>query len=120
MSTRIMYISTYYVVDVARMTQLKGYNVRAAGIPWFRKEDYAAILAIMENSYDFLPIWEDWLKRAEKDENFLKGKGYIVERIYIDPDTFIAWCKKAGCRVDSKACERFSIDAVKSKYNRTH
>jgi len=40
--------------------------------------------------------WEDWLKAAEKMEKEVLQAGNVVERIYIDPNTFPDWCRANG------------------------
>ena len=69
------------------MTTLKDYNPRAAGIAWFREEDYPAAQGLFKPT-NYLPPWEEWLERAEEFEKQFKAQGLIVERVYIDIDTF--------------------------------
>jgi len=102
------------------MTTLNDYRIKTACIPWFREEDYPAILTIMENAHEFLPLWEDWLKRTQEFEDMCKGKGYVIERVNIDPRTFPDWCRINKCRIDSKACDRFAIETIGTKHNATH
>lgn len=69
------------------MPKLDDYHARAVGIPWFRQEDYPAAQALFKRT-NYLPPWEEWLKRAQEMEQGFKTQGYIVERVNIDPDTF--------------------------------
>jgi hypothetical protein len=99
------------------MVKLRDYNARAVGVSWFREEDYAAARALFDAT-DKLPPWEQWLKAAkELEQNFL-SEGYIVERVYIDPDTFPDWCRERGLRIDRHARTRFSAEAVNAKYGK--
>ena len=70
------------------MPDISDYHARAAGIAWIRKEDYAACRAVFEDGDEFFPTWEQWEQSAKKSEQEIKAQGYIVERAYIDPDTF--------------------------------
>jgi hypothetical protein len=99
------------------VTTLRDYNARAVGIGWFREEDYPAAQALFKPT-NYLPPWEEWLKRAEAMENDFKVQGYIVERVYIDPDTFPDWCRERGKRIDAQARMDFASMVVAEKYGR--
>ena len=99
------------------MTKLSDYRPRAVGIPWFRQEDYPSAQALFAPT-NYLPPWEEWLNRAEEAERTFKADGYIVERIYIDPDTFPDWCRENGKRIDAQARMDFAGMAVAKKYGR--
>ena len=43
-------------------------------------------------------------------------QGFIVERVYIDPGTFAAWCAKEGLSVGREGRVQFATAAVEEKY----
>jgi hypothetical protein len=90
---------------------------RAVGVAWYRKEDYPALIAIFEDGPLF-DSYEEWRKRAEEAERELQRDGYVVERVYIDPDTFPEWCSKEGFRTDREGRGKFAAEAVEKKYGR--
>jgi hypothetical protein len=100
------------------MTKLSDYNARAVGIAWFRKEDYPALLSIFEDGDKFTRIWEEWEKGAKELEDRFKADGYIVERAYIDPDTFPDWCQREGVSVAREGRNKFAASFVAEKYGR--
>ena len=90
------------------MTTIKNYNARAVGVPWVRKEDYEAFLAICEDA-DMLPeTWEKFAYYTEMGENKFRTQGYLVVRANIDPNTFPDWCKCNGVRVDTQGRQKFA------------
>ncbi|MDE2283080.1 MAG: hypothetical protein KGK33_00500 [Hyphomicrobiales bacterium] len=99
------------------MTTIRDYNARAVGIAWFREEDYPAAQTLFEST-NYLPPWEEWLQRAQELEQRFKGEGYIVERVYIDLDTFPDWCAQNGKRIDAQARVDFAAETVAKKYGR--
>ena len=92
------------------------HDVRAVGIPWIRKEDYAALRSIFKDGNKMPATWEKWLKRSEQSEQRLQADGYIVERVYIDPDTFPDWCAREGVTVDRQGRNKFVATTVSRKY----
>jgi hypothetical protein len=51
--------------------------IRAAGISWYRAEDYGRILEIMEDADKLPATFDQWLKTAERGERELKDKGQV-------------------------------------------
>jgi hypothetical protein len=100
------------------MTKLSDYKARAVGIAWARKEDYPALLSIFEDADDLPPTWERFIERAEKMEQSYKDQGYIVERVYMDPETFSDWCHTHGVGINSQGRMRFAAVAVAEKYGK--
>lgn len=84
-------------------------NVAAAvGMPWYRREDYPRIRAIMADA-DRLPVgFDEWEKKAEAFERDVKRGGKIVVRAIVDPDTFPAWCRERSLNVDTKGRSMFA------------
>lgn len=100
------------------MTKLSDYNPRAAGIAWIREEDYAALIAIFEDGNKFEGGWKEWVKRAEETEKQLKATGCIVERAYLDPDTFADWCRRNGVGTGREGRLKFGAEFAAIKYGR--
>jgi len=100
------------------MTKLSDYNARAVGIAWIRKEDYPSALSVFEDGAQFFPLWEQWEESAKKTEKTFKDQGYIVERVYIDPDTFGAWCRVNGFSTGRDGRGNFAAAIVAEKYGR--
>lgn len=74
----------------------------------------------MEDAETLPAFYSEWFSDAKKVERLYKGRGDIVERIYLDPDTFPEWCRARGLNVDSAARNRFAAEAVAIKYGNQH
>lgn len=99
------------------MTQLP---IRAVGIAWFRRENYAKARKLFKDGHKLSPTYDQWLKRAKRAEKELKAQGHIVEKAYIDPETFPAWCRARGLDINAEARIRFANEFVAGKYGQTH
>lgn len=100
------------------MSTSKPVSIRATGIPWYRREDYARILTVMEDAQLLPETWEDWFKKAKNVRDQLRRKGHVVEQVYIDPDTFPGWCLARGLDVNAKARTAFANEAAYRKFAR--
>jgi hypothetical protein len=93
------------------------HKVRAVGIPWYRREDWDALLALFVDAERLLPAtYNKWLRRAEQAEKEFKRQGTIAERVYIDPIEFSLWCVDRGTDLDAAARMNFAAEAVDRKY----
>jgi hypothetical protein len=91
--------------------------IRTIGLVWFREEDYPTAKSIFEDGSKMPGTWEDWHDGAKKMEKRAQAQGCIVERVYIDPDTFPAWCMSEGVGVNSDGRHRFVAVTLAAKYS---
>lgn len=77
------------------------------GIAWYRRDDYARLLTILEDADKLPRTFDDWLKKAEAHEKKLSTRGMRVMRVIIDPDAFPGWCLANGLNVDAEARRKF-------------
>jgi hypothetical protein len=88
------------------------------GLPWVREEDYTAFLAVVDDADKLPKTWGDFIKYSERAENGFKADGQSVTRVYINPQTFPAWCSRKGYRIDADARQKFAAEiAVKEQRN---
>ena len=91
-------------------------QITAIGIAWYRQEDYFKIQQIMVDAHKLPDTFARWLKQANQGIQHLTAQGHIVEKVYIDPNTFPAWCADRGLNVDAHARMTFANDSVAGKY----
>ena len=87
--------------------------IRTAGMPWYAREDYEAILAIMEDPHVLAPVYDQWLAAAQNNEREAQRAGVTVLRVPIEPQAFARYCADQGLAPDSKARMRFVNEAVR-------
>lgn len=95
--------------------------LRAVGLAWFREEDYAALRRIFDDGGKMPTTWKEWLQNAEGMERKAKAQaaaqGAVIERVYIDPDTFPDWCAANGVKPDSQGRHKFVAVTTAQKYS---
>ena len=89
---------------------------RATVVPWYREEDYLEIRKIMSDGSRFPNGFQKWLDRSNRAVDRLLREGHIIERVYIDPDTFSDWCGRNGLELDSHARQKFAVTVAADKY----
>lgn len=85
------------------------------GLPWYRRSDYAALLALFTDP-DKLPVtFEEWLTRAESVEERLRSAGLAVIRVWIRPGPFEAWCRQHRLPPDQRARLMFANEVARQQ-----
>ncbi|MES2194516.1 MAG: hypothetical protein V4517_08870 [Pseudomonadota bacterium] len=86
-------------------------------VAWMRKEDWPRWLAI---DPDFQPDYEHWLKRMETAVKGLEQQGSLCEKVIIDPEEFVEWCRVNRCKVDSKGRSTYAAQILAKRYDASH
>ncbi len=82
---------------------------------WYRREVYLKLLEIFVD-YKLLPTtYDEWLGKAEENKKNAEESGDTVVKVFIEPDSFPAWCKLQGKAPDKEARTEFAIQVVMSK-----
>jgi hypothetical protein len=91
-------------------------QIRGVVMPWFRREDYDRIRKIMEGGDKWLRDYNEWETRAERQAKDAEVQGYVVERVYVDPDDFEAWCAAGDHKADSIGRQRYAVERAAAKF----
>lgn len=86
---------------------------RLVGLPWYRRSDYAALLALFTDPDKLPTTFDEWLRHAESIEKQLRTAGLAVVRIWIRPGPFEVWCKERGLQPDQRARLNFANEGAR-------
>src|SRR5688572_302103 len=86
------------------------------GMAWYHREHYQEIKRIMADSDQLPDTYDKWFYQAEKTERTLKRRGLSVERVYVDPQTFPAWCIAKGKEMNGEARSVYASEFVGAEY----
>ena len=85
-------------------------------VVWYREEDYEKIKSISDDAYALPAAYGKWLANAEYGLQDFTTKGYTVEKVYLDPDIFLAWCRERGLNINAEARIQFAGEFIARKY----
>jgi len=91
-------------------------KIKYAGLVWYRREDYEKLKSVFSDSHVLPETFDKWLQRAENGFSDATSKGHTVVKVYIDPETFPAWCRQRSLDVNAKARVAFANDFIARKY----
>lgn len=79
---------------------------------WYKEEDWETLIKLFSDSHLLPKSYGDWLARAEEMVKTVEGSGDVVIKVFIDPETFPAWCKEKNREMDSKARADLAIEVA--------
>jgi hypothetical protein len=72
-------------------------KIRVVAAAWLLESDWPRWL---ETCADLQPDRADWLRKIERGIKDFEGRGYRVEKVTIDPERFVEWCRATGVKAD--------------------
>lgn len=82
---------------------------------WYREEHWDTLKAMFTDGHMLPPSYQEWLRRAEEMKNQVQAAGDAVIKVYIDPETFPAWCEKKGLEMNSEARSQLAIEVAQEQ-----
>ncbi len=79
---------------------------------WYREEDWNALLELFTDSKLLPSSYQEWLQRAEEMKGTVEKGGDLVIKVFIDPETFPAWCREKGKEMDGNARTELAIEVA--------
>ncbi len=79
---------------------------------WYKEEEWDTLMELFTDSHLLPKSYGEWLARAEDMIKKVEGSGDIVMKVFIDPETFPAWCKDKGKEMDSNSRAELAIEVA--------
>ena len=86
-------------------------------VAWYHSAvDYALLKHISADGHELPESFEQWIDQTEKSVSLFTARGWTIEKIYLDPVEFPAWCRALGLKIDAQARIAFARAAGARKY----
>lgn len=82
---------------------------------WYKEEDWDTLLSMFTDAEMLPKTYQDWLVRAEEMKAKVQAAGDAVIKVYIDPETFPAWCEKKGLEMNAEARSTLAIEVAQAQ-----
>ncbi len=87
--------------------------MRRIGVPWYTRENYPQVRAMMDDAGTLAPTYDAWRMAAENNEGEARRVGIEVVRVPLDPDAFAAWCREQGRPLERAGRVAFVEEALR-------
>lgn len=76
-------------------------------IGWYRPERWQRLREISVDKEQLEDTHEEWLRSASKTVKDLRRMGVSVQKIDVDVEDLLTWCKERGLSVDGDARAKY-------------
>lgn len=89
------------------------------GIAWYRREQWQRLRQVSSDVDDLEETYEEWLNEASQTVRILKSIGASFEKVDVDVEELLRWCKDRGLSVDANARSGFAAEKVQKMKTKT-
>ena len=83
------------------------------GVAWYRKEQWERLRSVSSDRDGLETAFEEWEESAKRKFNELRIAGNAVEKVDVDVEELVTWCKGRGMEIDGKARSHFVADKLR-------
>lgn len=73
------------------------------GFAWFTREQWQRLTEVVDDRNELDDTFEQWERNALAALYQLESRGHSVRLGLVDVETFVAWCRGRGRRIDGAA-----------------
>jgi len=85
------------------------------GVAWYRREDYDELRAWFDDGDSLPDTYEEWRKKALQTYEYLADQGHTLDKVFLERESFDAWCKSRGVRPTAAARTQFCAEYVQGQ-----
>jgi hypothetical protein len=79
-------------------------------VAWYSEPAWHRLKTLVSDPDELDESYEEWLEAANDFMQQMKSRGETVEKVNVDPDTFIEWCRLLGKQPDRAARAEYATD----------
>jgi hypothetical protein len=103
-----------------RRTRTREASGMAVGVGWYSREKWEQLRVVAADPEQLGPSYEEWLEMAEGSLADLAGSGLRPEKVELDIDKLVAWCKAQNRPIDAAARADFTSRYLRMKHESPH
>jgi hypothetical protein len=87
-----------------------------AGCAWYRAEQWERLREISVDRHRLAETYEKWLINAEKGLQQMQEVGMSAEKVEVDVEELLAWCRAHDRDVDGAARAAYAAEMLRRRY----
>jgi hypothetical protein len=82
---------------------------------WYRREDWDALKRVLVDAQGLHDTYDEWRSSVREVERRMRQEGHLIERVYIEPESFVQWCTLRGLKTDAQARISFATEIARAR-----
>lgn len=85
------------------------------GLAWFDRAQWQRLTEVVENRAELDDTYEQWEKGANDALRKFERQGQRVEKVHIDVQALISWCKAKGLPVNGQSRSEYVANVLRER-----
>jgi hypothetical protein len=86
------------------------------GVGWYRAEQWERLREISADGEKLEETYEDWVASAEESLREMRKVGLYAEKVEVDVEELLAWCRAQGRDVDGETRAQYAAVMLRQRY----
>jgi hypothetical protein len=87
------------------------------GFAWYDEAQWLCLTAVVPDRGELDDTYEQWLQSALAAVSGLEGRGYAVERFYVDVQALCQWCQERSLSVNGAARAEYVANLLRHEHS---
>jgi hypothetical protein len=86
------------------------------GLAWFDRRQWTRLTQVVEDRKELDDSYEQWQKSALDAVQTIEREGQRVEKVHIEIESLVSWCKEKGLPVNGKSRAEYVTQIMRRRH----
>ena len=86
------------------------------GVAWFDRKQWKRLIEAVEDRHELDDTYEQWQRSALDAERMIESQGQKVERVHVEVESLVSWCKEKGLPVNGKSRAEYVAQLIQRRH----
>lgn len=86
------------------------------GVAWFDRKQWKRLTEAAEDPGELEDTYDQWQQGALEAVRKIESQGHKVERVHVEVQSLVSWCKEKGLPVNGKSREEYVAQLMKRRH----
>jgi hypothetical protein len=86
------------------------------GLAWFDRRQWKRLTEVVEDRNELDETYEQWQQSALDAAQVMEREGKTVEKVHIEVESLVSWCKEKGLPVNGKARAEYVTQIMRRRH----
>ena len=88
----------------------------AVGLAWFDRKQWKRLIEVVEDRRELDDTYEQWQQSALEAVRAIESQGQKVERVHVEVESLVSWCREKGLPVNGKSRAEYVTDLMQRRH----
>jgi hypothetical protein len=86
------------------------------GVAWFDRKQWKLLTEAVEDRNELDDTYEQWQQNAVEAVRMIEREGQKVEKVHVEVETLVSWCKENGLPVNGKTRAEYVTEIMRRRH----